>query len=444
MSPSKEAKEFSARRYRTVLREPYRFSRWNERKLLENWGRAKSFGIVINVCLYDSFVSSWMSWLPLSDADDLLRKNISTTYSPSLYEYVLLLLHLYACMLYACSSFEDESLPRTSLQAGDVVRHPRDVVSFPRVVEWLSSSTEWDFISRSKKKAFSFLSFHSSRRNCSVQLTWLVSMLTSSSLLEQSWGFFEKRASRIEKRLFYLSWVVLRSALLVPLLSPWFLISVVLLHPVSNCDSVTLFLHRDIQRLFKHCLQQECISLVYRVLSSSSRFRWIWLQMMDTSHAYGEVNQLGGVFVNGRPLPNAVRVRIVELAQMGVRPCDISRQLRVSHGCVSKILARYHETGSILPGAIGGSKPRVTTPKVVEYIRWVICLFFHYCNDHSWKHLLQTCWTHLLTCLFHLHPNLWRRLKKNDAGIFAWEIRDRLLNDGVCDKYNVPSVSSIR
>lgn len=116
------------------------------------------------------------------------------------------------------------------------------------------------------------------------------------------------------------------------------------------------------------------------------------------------MNQLGGVFVNGRPLPNAIRLRIVELAQLGIRPCDISRQLRVSHGCVSKILARYNETGSILPGAIGGSKPRVTTPNVVKNIR---------------------------------------EYKQSDPGIFAWEIRDRLLADGVCDKYNVPSVSSI-
>ncbi|XP_064632569.1 paired box protein Pax-2a-like [Lineus longissimus] len=74
------------------------------------------------------------------------------------------------------------------------------------------------------------------------------------------------------------------------------------------------------------------------------------------------VNQLGGVFVNGRPLPDHVRRRIVELALLGVRPCDISRQLLVSHGCVSKILTRFYETGSIKPGAIGGSKPKRVCP----------------------------------------------------------------------------------
>ncbi|KAG1705102.1 Paired box protein Pax-2a [Nymphon striatum] len=119
---------------------------------------------------------------------------------------------------------------------------------------------------------------------------------------------------------------------------------------------------------------------------------------------HGGVNQLGGVFVNGRPLPDMVRQRIVELAHNGVRPCDISRQLRVSHGCVSKILGRYYETGSIKPGVIGGSKPKVATPKVVDTIA-----------DY----------------------------KKQNPTMFAWEIRDRLLTDGVCDQDNIPSVSSI-
>ncbi|CAF1109298.1 unnamed protein product [Adineta steineri] len=64
------------------------------------------------------------------------------------------------------------------------------------------------------------------------------------------------------------------------------------------------------------------------------------------------VNQLGGVFVNGRPLPDHVRRQIVELALSGIRPCDISRKLLVSHGCVSKILTRFYETGSIRPGSI--------------------------------------------------------------------------------------------
>lgn len=39
------------------------------------------------------------------------------------------------------------------------------------------------------------------------------------------------------------------------------------------------------------------------------------------------MNQLGGVFINGRPLPNHLRVKIIDMAAQGVRPCVISRQV---------------------------------------------------------------------------------------------------------------------
>ncbi|XP_012218361.1 segmentation protein paired isoform X3 [Linepithema humile] len=118
----------------------------------------------------------------------------------------------------------------------------------------------------------------------------------------------------------------------------------------------------------------------------------------------GRVNQLGGVFINGRPLPNHTRLKIVEMAASGIRPCVISRQLRVSHGCVSKILNRYQETGSIRPGVIGGSKPRVATPEVEAKIE---------------------------------------QYKQDNPGMFSWEIRDRLIKDGICDRASAPSVSAI-
>lgn len=67
-----------------------------------------------------------------------------------------------------------------------------------------------------------------------------------------------------------------------------------------------------------------------------------------------------------------------------------------------KYICRYYETGSIKPRAIGGSKPRVATTPVVQKIA-----------DY----------------------------KRECPSIFAWEIRDRLLSEAVCNSDNIPSVS---
>ena len=65
---------------------------------------------------------------------------------------------------------------------------------------------------------------------------------------------------------------------------------------------------------------------------------------------------------------------------------------------------RFKQTGSTAPGVIGGSKPKVATPQVVEMIL---------------------------------------ELKNKNPTIFAWEIRNRLLEMNVCTEENLPSVSSV-
>ncbi|MEJ1280846.1 paired box 4 [Cricetulus griseus] len=113
------------------------------------------------------------------------------------------------------------------------------------------------------------------------------------------------------------------------------------------------------------------------------------------------VNQLGGLFVNGRPLPLDTRQQIVQLAMRGMRPCDISRSLKVSNGCVSKILGRYYRTGILEPKGIGGSKPRLATPAVVARIA---------------------------------------QLKDEYPAIFAWEIQRQLCAEGLCTQDKAPSL----
>ncbi|KAG1715028.1 Annulin [Nymphon striatum] len=116
------------------------------------------------------------------------------------------------------------------------------------------------------------------------------------------------------------------------------------------------------------------------------------------------INQLGGEYANGRALPLETRWKIIQMSLIGYRPCHISRHLLVSHGCVSKIISRFSTTGSIFPGAIGGSKPRVSTPHVVQMIL---------------------------------------EYKRKNKTVLARQIRSQLILDCICHPSALPSISSI-
>uniref|UniRef100_A0A915IBJ7 Paired domain-containing protein n=1 Tax=Romanomermis culicivorax TaxID=13658 RepID=A0A915IBJ7_ROMCU len=99
-----------------------------------------------------------------------------------------------------------------------------------------------------------------------------------------------------------------------------------------------------------------------------------------------------------------IREKIVELAKSGLKPCQISKELRVSHGCVSKLLTKWRKTGTVKPEKIGGSRPKKVLPSVARAI----------------------------TVYKHYRPRLQ-----------SWQIKEYLIKDGVCTDGNVPSISSI-
>ncbi|XP_039966379.1 paired box protein Pax-3-like isoform X3 [Bactrocera tryoni] len=114
---------------------------------------------------------------------------------------------------------------------------------------------------------------------------------------------------------------------------------------------------------------------------------------------------LGSIFGNAHPAPHSTlnalmsQHRLLELSRFGLRGYDLAQHMLTQQGAVSKLLGTLRP-----PGLIGGSKPKVATPAVVSKIE---------------------------------------QYKRDNPTIFAWEIRERLISEGVCTNATAPSVSSI-
>lgn len=112
-------------------------------------------------------------------------------------------------------------------------------------------------------------------------------------------------------------------------------------------------------------------------------------------------NQLGRIYSPGLPLSMLERENIVRLYQNGWKICDISKRLCVTHSCVSKILNRFRQTGSVKPK--DAKEGRVESPLVVAI------------RDYRY------------------------RLGMTRQS----EIREQLIADGICTRETAPSRSSI-
>ncbi|XP_054268667.1 paired box protein Pax-6-like [Macrosteles quadrilineatus] len=111
----------------------------------------------------------------------------------------------------------------------------------------------------------------------------------------------------------------------------------------------------------------------------------------------GTLRELYALAASQQPLASLVsqqQQRLLELSRF--RHYDL---LSHQQGAVTKLLGTLRP-----PGLIGGSKPKVATPAVVSKIE---------------------------------------QYKRENPTIFAWEIRERLISEGVCTNATAPSVSSI-
>jgi transposase len=115
-------------------------------------------------------------------------------------------------------------------------------------------------------------------------------------------------------------------------------------------------------------------------------------------------NRLGGNFENGKHTPRIVRQRIVSKYGQGVSISQISKDLQVTERGVRKIISSYEETKSIDPKLHLGQDHYKTTDNVLQHIEYI---------------------------------------KTQKPSTYGKEIKDKLLDLGVCDNDTVPSRQTI-
>lgn len=116
------------------------------------------------------------------------------------------------------------------------------------------------------------------------------------------------------------------------------------------------------------------------------------------------MNRQGGIYDNGRVLPQMYRERILDLYHQGTSQRAIADDMRVSMGYVNKVVHHYVENNTSLPQFRKHAPRNIITPEVSEYIEM--------------EKLCQ-------------------------PSIYSAEIKNRLLLDGVSLPGNVPSEAAI-
>ena len=126
--------------------------------------------------------------------------------------------------------------------------------------------------------------------------------------------------------------------------------------------------------------------------------------MYSTANVQLRLNQNGGFYDNGRALSLCHRERVLDLYHDGISERGIAREVRVSRSYVNNIIKRYNEANTSLRAPKACRDPKKVDIYASEYIEA-------------------------------------QRLVK--PSIYASEIRQRLLLDGVLHPIDLPSISQI-